>query len=794
MTPRARRLLAVSGTIVAVLILGRLLAMLLTARWWAAAISEAAARAVTQWLLFGWMLELVAVALASAWFIAHALWVVRGIASVTLAQRVGQEEIPVAVTSRALTLWAVGMGLLLGGMTGSGARSWRAPIALAWQGLRFGRQEPISGADLGTVVAQLPVWQIGYDYAMTLVILALALVVLLYTITGGIRREGGQLLVHPHSRYHLGALITLLAVGVGMGALLHPWLAIAAMQEPLPMVVVSVRELASQALLGAAIAVAMMSATWALRGRHSLLFAGWLVLGSAIAAERWLVPAMSEPTAPVATADADIRNATADAWGINAVAVTAAPDTLPPVTGQWDQVSLRRLVDGQGATLLAATPGSERHGDTVSAVWHLAITRTSGGPAFEILTVRDARAPLEDSSTIVTRTALDQVRLRPDGPEWQPTMTGVSTEGRFRRIMLAWGQQAGGLLRPSPTGRVDWLLDPSARAAALMPMVSWLPAELLLVEGRARWVVQGVIPLSEFPLATHGRWGGRDVAGVKPGFVALMDPETGAVQVHLDPGADALAKGWARILGPLVDSTPLAPAIVAELRYPRLLVEAQLRVLEGPAWHLGKRPGRRDSDGPPESPVPVWSATDGAGWQAVMEDPARQALTTILTASRQGGVMRLAVFRNDGPLMDNAREAERRWNRLPVLSRWRDSARAARDSILPGTVRWYPGPRGLMAWQPVIAVNRFGRVTVLAIAASIGERATAAHDPASVWAELLGDRAAPRPLEAAASEAERWQKAREWMARADSALARGDLTAFGRAFETLRKVLAPQPF
>jgi hypothetical protein len=29
------------------------------------------------------------------------------------------------------------------------------------------------------------------------------------------------------------------------------------------------------------------------------------------------------------------------------------------------------------------------------------------------------------------------------------------------------------------------------------------------------------------------------------------------------------------------------------------------------------------------------------------------------------------------------------------------------------------------------------------------------------------------------------------MARADSALARGDLTAFGRAFEALRKVLQP---
>jgi|CXWL01.1.fsa_nt_gi hypothetical protein len=793
MTPRARRLFAVGGAVVALLVLGRLLAVLLTEHWWAGAISEAAGRAVSQWLLFGWMLEFLAVAIAAAWFIAHALWVVRGIATVTVAQRVGQEEIPVAVSPRALKLWAVGLGLLLGGMTGAGARSWRVPIALSWQGLRFGRTEPISGADLGTFVAQLPVWQIGYDYYITLVVLALALVTLLYTITGGIRRQGGQLVVHPHSRHHVGALVTLLALGVGLGALLHPWIAVAEMQEPLPLVVASVRELASQALLGAAIAVAVMSASWALRGRNSLLFAGWIVLGAAIAVERWLVPAMSEPTAPVASADADIRAATAEAWGISPIAVPVATDTLPAVTGRWDQTSLRRMVDGQGATMLAATPASEMHGDTLVALWHLALARSTGGPAFEAVVVRDVRAPLQDSSSIVTRILLDRVRLRPDGPEWQATSTGVSTNGVLRRVMLAWGRQAGGLFKPSPSGAVDWLLDPTERAAALMPMVSWLPADLLVVEGRAVWLVQGVIPLGEYPLSMHGRWGGREVAGVKPGFVAAMDPESGSVRIYLDPSADALAKAWARIFTPLVEGAPLPPALGATLRYPRLLIEAQLRVMEGPAWHFGKRPGRREAAGPPESPVPVWTVAEGPGWQSVMEDPARQALATILTASRRGGVMRVTVQREEGPLLDNAREAERRWNRLPSLSRWRDSARAARDSILPGTVRWYHGPRGLMAWQPIIAVNRFGRVTALAVAASIGERATAARDPAAAWAELLGDPAAPPVPESVVSDAERWQQARQWMARADSALARGDLTAFGRAFELLRKVLQPAP-
>jgi hypothetical protein len=156
MTPRARRLLAIGGAVVLLLVLGRILAVLLTDRWWAAAISDAALDTVTRWTLYGWALDAVVMLLASAWFAGNGLLVVRGIASVTVASRVGAEEVPVAVSPRVLTYWAVGVGVLLGVIVGTGARTWRAPFALAWEGVDFGAIEPLSNADLGSFVGLLP--------------------------------------------------------------------------------------------------------------------------------------------------------------------------------------------------------------------------------------------------------------------------------------------------------------------------------------------------------------------------------------------------------------------------------------------------------------------------------------------------------------------------------------------------------------------------------------------------------------------------------------------------------------
>jgi len=342
---------------------------------------------------------------------------------------------------------------------------------------------------------------------------------------------------------------------------------------------------------------------------------------------------------------------------------------------------------------------------------------------------------------------------------------------------------------------LDWHLEPHARPAAILPMVSWLPAEAVVVAGEPLWLVQGVVSVDAFPLATRALWGTREVAGAMPAFVAVIEPATGAMRIFRDPSADSVAAAWARIMGPVVEPEGALPDPVRDaMGYPRLLFEAQLRVLEGPAWQLGRRAGRRVADGPPELPVPIWSLAEEPGWQAVLEDPARLTIATILSASRRAGRLHVAVQRHDAQGPENSREFERRWNRMPALAQWRDSARAAQDSVRTGTVRWYLGAAGLVGWQPMIAISRTGRATALAVAVSAGERVAVAREPSAAWDGLFADGQIRLETLGQEVDLERWGKAREWLARADSALARGDMTAFGRAYEALRRlVLEPRP-
>lgn len=794
MTARTRRLVVVGGAVVLLLFLGRSFAVLITDRWWAASISDAAGAWVTRWAIMGWLLDALATTVGSAWFIGNALWVVRGVTAVAVPGMRGEQVVPVALPKRILAWWAIAVGGLLGLLTGSGAHAWRATIALAREGVRFNEVEPLSGADLGTFVADLPLWRIGHDYLSTIVVLALALVTVLYLATGGLRREAGRVIFHPHSQRHLGGLLVLLALTVTVGAMLHPWTIVASLTEPLPMTSAAVRGVTAQAMLGVSLAIAAISLSWALRGRNAMLLSGWAVLGVALGIERWLIPALTTPTAPIATADADIRRADARAWGFKVVAAAPSADTLPRVTGRWEPATLARAVEGQGGTLLSATAGPAVVSDGVAPTWYLAMGRPDSISSFEVVTLRESAAPFRDSAAVVARVRVEAARLRPDAPAWRELPTGVASGGFLRRVVLAWGRQAGGLLRRSPTGAVDWHLDPTARAEALLPMVSWLPADLVVIGGRPLWIVQGMIPIADYPLATRGRWGSREVAGVMPALIAVMDPGSGAVALHRDPAADSLGAAWARILGPLVEPAGSLPTEIRDgLRYSRLLFELHLRILEGPAWHLGHRPGRRVASGPPEPPVPVWTNSDDPGWQSVLEDPARLTVSTLLTASRRSGIPRVEVLRHGGVGLGNGRELERRWNQLAALTRLRDSARAAGDSVHVGSVRWHLGAAGLIAWQPTVAFNRFGRVTALAVATSASDQYSAGRAPALAWTEVLGAPGASATGALPGLAVEDWRQAREWMARADSALSRGDLVAFGRAFEALRRLLQAAP-
>jgi len=85
-------------------------------------------------------------------------------------------------------------------------------------------------------------------------------------------------------------------------------------------------------------------------------------------------------------------------------------------------------------------------------------------------------------------------------------------------------------------------------------------------------------------------------------------------------------------------------------------------------------------------------------------------------------------------------------------------------------VAWTSGETPALVWVSIASQGRGG----------------AGHDLFEAWQNMFGITA---PLVAAAGHANRLEEARRLMAAADSALKRGDLAAFGRAFDALRRVL-----
>ncbi len=802
MIPRTRRLLSGIALVVVLLYVGRWSAAFLSERWWAATISPAAVDAVTRWRLLGAGLDGLAIVIASCWFALQALLVARAVATVSVARNIGNLQVREALPMRLLWLAALATGGLLGLITGAGARAWRGPLALAWQGVHYGVVDPLLGQDLGVFIAELPVWGLAHDFAVTLVVLGLAVATILYSSIGGIRRDRGVFLVHPDARRHIGVLLMLFAVVIAAGYLIEPYRLAAGADPQLGAMAASTRIRAAQIMAGVASGVAILCVLWAQRGRHGLLLGGWSVLLIGALIERVVIPALAAEGTPPAVTAAELRQLESIAWGIREVPASRVLDTVPGPTTIWDEMVLARWFESDRRTLLGASPQLVRTAAGVMPGWLVVATSPIDRHRVDVFGIAEGivagpGGPLflaanAATDSAVTLLSLADPRLRPDANDWQVTTPGVSVGGPLRGVVLAWARQAWGMLASGSTRAVDWHLDPAERATAILPMATWAPPSPALLDGRLTWVVQGTLPLRVAPRASRARWRGSEVAGVVPAFVATMDAVSGAVRVYFDPGADSLAVSWSRFSpGMILSASALPEAVRTALPYPAGWLAVQLGVLEGPAWNLGRRPGRERADGPPELPMVAWRTPATVGRVAVFEDPSRRVLSAVVTASRIDGIPQLVLERIDRTAVANGRELERDWTRNRTLAQLRDSAHAAGDTFFVPPIRWRFGQRELVAWQPIFAVPGHGKPTLLGVGGAIGERIAGARAPAELWGELLGgDRAAGLR---GPSDAGRLAAARRWLLQADSSLARHDLTAFGRAFEQLRKALEPPP-
>jgi len=814
MSPRARQVVAILAALGLLLFAGRWTAGLLTDRWWAETISPSAVAFITEWHFLRLILEVGGVLVASAWFIGHFLIVSRAIGSVQISRHVANLEIREALTSEMLLATAVGLGVLLGLLAGTGGSSWAATVALSWRGVSFDVAEPVLGHDLGLYVAQLPLWRLLHAFALLLAGVGLVCCVALYTLVGALKWTGGRPAINDHARGHLGWLLMALALTLAWGYLLEPYELVAGLAGTPDRPAFELAALVSPALTGTALMVAVMSAVWALRPRHALVAAGWLVLIVTSLGGHYLLPAFNRDRGSPAI-DPDLtRRLEGLAFGLRVLHDSAGSrqlrDTSPPrVAPLWGETVVARFADDAAPDSAVADPALLVVEGRRLPVWLVARGPRADRPG--ILAVAADRAGLagdpvyyRQSDTLGYPTpfsllGLDSTTVAPDAPAYDVTRTGsgVPLDTWPKRALLAWALQAGPLLGGVPeNSRLIWRLSPDERLEALLPFVEWGEPVPLVVDNDLVWVADGYAVAETFPLVDRLPWRSRTANFVHAAFVGVIWARTGRTAVYRRPEADAepLAQAWSTVAPGVVEpASRLPPGVAAALPYPYELFQVQARALERSPWDAGVLSGRPESGpGDPTPPVRGWRAdTGGTRLTVLYERPSGTRVSAVLASGTRVGRPTLDLVRLDSTrTLPAPRALDATWGRFPSFLSLADSVRssgAARgDSLLRGPLSvWLDPAGGLGVYRTWYAPRGNGLALVWVSMALSGRSVGGGRTLMQAWDNLRG---ATAPLPATMPIAS-LEEARKWLRLADSSLKAGDWAAFGRAFDALKQVL-----
>src|SRR5688572_24324072 len=193
-----------------------------------------------------------------------------------------------------------------------------------------------------------------------IVVLALGIVFALYALMGAVRWIECRPAINDHARSHIGWLLTALALCLVWGYVLEPYELVAGLGPPLDLAAWRATTLVSPLLVGVALATAGLSAAWALRPRHALAAAGWIVLSFASLIGHWMVPpAMDGDGEPVAAARAVDRldglayGATGLADERGAAAGAPAPPRVPAL---WNVETIGHIAAADSQKVLAVDP------------------------------------------------------------------------------------------------------------------------------------------------------------------------------------------------------------------------------------------------------------------------------------------------------------------------------------------------------------------------------------------------------------------------------------------------------
>ena len=802
--PRRRWLwLAGAALLVAVLAGGRWLAVETAERSWAATIGAPGvyldARALEG------VMRLAVLVLAVAWSTANLFVVYRAIGSVQMPRRLGDLEIVETVPRAVLTATTVVSGAILGVVLTVGTGDWWLAAALASDPPVFGVTDPVLQRDAGYYVGALP-WSAAVQDRVLLAVIALLFVVaLLYYGIGSLRRTSGEWRVSGHARTHLGALLACLAATLAWGAILDPPETVAGLHGVVDRSALEFRVAGAPLVAIVAAVTTLLSLSWALVGRATLLLWAWVVLGTGSVLVYSVLPGMGRGARGPAGARVAPLLAARPAFDALAFGPPGRRETLPGprsldssifAVPLWDPSQIaaaarRRAETGTHATILPAgvalagprqwlvaptlddatlrvTRPAPDWSEVHSGSWArtgppLLTTETDSGLAFRAVDATDRELWFGHGFTRFAVVTADSTAAA--------TVAGMPLVGAWRRAAIAWALQSAELARGANAGRhVLWRRDVTERLSRLAPFAAFETPTPQLIDGALWWLSYGYVRSATFPLVTPAMFQGQRVRYARAGIIGLVRGATGETRLFAAPACDSLTAAWTRVFAPLVQPWDSVPAALqSRLPFPVqafALAAERLRTMHGDTMPWNRRPN-----------APYQLLAPNA------ESPARPPLVWTAQGFETGAPPSVVAVIG-GAMTPNG----------PTLITWRPDTPVRLPSPVVGGPHMRPGPERLWLVEGVLFAlqaqfddpgDSGAPPRLRAAWMSWGDRAGRGAHARGALLDLLAAGAAEPP------SAERWEQARRLVAQADSALAAGDIERFGRLYAALKQVLAP---
>ena len=714
------------------------------------------------------------------WATGNLFVVYRTIGSVQMPRRLGDLEIVEAVPQRVLFNLTLATGILSGLLLSLGTADWWRDALLAGTPPHFGVSDDILHHDLGYYVAVLP-WQSTLQAHATAWTASATLVAgLLYVAIGSLRVRQGRLRTSDHARAHLAVLLACLALALAWGAALDPAQVVGGLHGTVDQTALDVRLAGAAFVAAVGVATAIASLIWGWRDIPNLVLGSWAALFLAWVGCYALVPGVVRAAR---TADESLLLRRRAAEERVAFGLTPIQNGPPPAFSSIE-AALRGgglpLWDAKRVALVAG--GSPRTAVALSATppgWlTVSLLPRGGAPRFAVETdtgLAVAGAPVRrangDTLSWFGPGATEFAVVSPD--TWPALRAqGVPLRGGLRRAALAWALQGLSLARAETDGRVLlWRRDVVDRLQRLAPFADFGEPIPALADSALWWVSWGYVSSETFPLARALPWRDQPVRYLRAGLFGAVRAATGETHVWLAPGHDSLTAAWARHFDPLIEPRDRIPdELLRQVAYPA-------EVFQLAADQLARANGNDSVPWTPRPRTPFQVAPGGTLWTGIGFEAATRSAPRFV-------VLLAGTVEAAGPALRLWHPPAGPAERLPP-----DLVGASETS--PGELRiWLAGEtvitlQARFAQAPDSAPHGVEKV-VLTLGPRSGEGPTA---PDALQALLTGQVRAP--LDTTLSG--RWEQVRVLVARADSAMTKGNLERFGQIWKEIRRLLAPAP-